>query len=509
MSRSSHFVACLLVMTFADRAFSGDLDGRVVQDHSGAAVGSAEVRVLRAGDRVLIADLESDSQGRFQAAGLAAGRYRIEISKSNFVGVEAEVRVAAEGATAAVVRMVRHAVITGQAFDQDGRPLAGARVRAIRQTTPGVLRVTSAGSWPKTAAVDEQGRYRLTGLAPGAYVVALTFGASTDAMGMTGNAMTRAVAGSGYQLYPSNAKPMVFQIEGGEEQAGIDFALPLTPLGEVRGKLELPAGQQGGRFWVALTPADQTGLAVAVTEADRDGTFHFSGVPGGAYHVLAAGPTTGRGPRGAILGNEPWFGRTQIQTGPQDVEGVAVAMEKGRQVTLQLKVDPAATGCAAAAEVTLAALEDWGSDVDRHVTVRIGGPTVVRDLTPARYQVSVRQEGGACYGAAETTLNAGAVETVELRLAEAGKIRGRLASAKGGEVVVLSGDAAVGTVRSVTPGEDGSFQFSGLAPGRYRVAARAAGGRVRWIGSAPGAQEVQVQPGKTVEVMVEVAAEEQ
>jgi hypothetical protein len=54
-----------LFLTLAGCAWAGVISGSVVEDHTGDALVSAEVQVLRPGAKELIADLESGADGRF------------------------------------------------------------------------------------------------------------------------------------------------------------------------------------------------------------------------------------------------------------------------------------------------------------------------------------------------------------------------------------------------------------------------------------------------------------
>src|SRR6185436_14982696 len=99
-----------------------DLEGRVVEDSSGNPIATAELRFHRAGQRELAADLDTDREGRFHAPGLPPGEYTIDVAKANFITTTFRLRVPA---SALQLRLVRYAVIYGQATDAEGRPLPG------------------------------------------------------------------------------------------------------------------------------------------------------------------------------------------------------------------------------------------------------------------------------------------------------------------------------------------------------------------------------------------------
>lgn len=80
---------------------SAVLEGAVV-DATGLAVGGATLelrRVMGAGASVVIAQLESDSSGRFRIEGLAPGTYRVAIGRSGFATTTREVALSAGSTT--------------------------------------------------------------------------------------------------------------------------------------------------------------------------------------------------------------------------------------------------------------------------------------------------------------------------------------------------------------------------------------------------------------------------
>ena len=63
-------------ITLAGSVWADGISGKVVEDHSGAPLGYAEVRVSRAGTSALLADLETDAAGWFRTLALPPGDYR-------------------------------------------------------------------------------------------------------------------------------------------------------------------------------------------------------------------------------------------------------------------------------------------------------------------------------------------------------------------------------------------------------------------------------------------------
>src|SRR5271157_5956528 len=123
-------IAAVLLFALALPAAAETLAGKVVEDHSGNPLASVELRAAKDGVRQLVADLETDANGRFQAEGIPAGEYRVEISKANYVSTTLRVRVG-PGSGAMLMRLVRFGVISGRVADPDGKTIPGARITVV------------------------------------------------------------------------------------------------------------------------------------------------------------------------------------------------------------------------------------------------------------------------------------------------------------------------------------------------------------------------------------------
>jgi 5-hydroxyisourate hydrolase-like protein (transthyretin family) len=428
------------------------LDGRVVEDHSGNPLASVEVRVLRKGAPGVVAELETDGDGHFEAQDLPTGDYRLEFSKSNYMGVTAE----AHADSVLQIRMLRYGVISGEVTDEQGQPVRDADVLAFTKSTGG-------GPLQRTdfaTRTDEKGEYRLHHLPPGEYAVAVSWGASTRAVGTSGSAMTNAKLGSGFLFYPGNTRPQFFTVTSGDEHRA-DFMLQPTASFGVSGKMETPANGDAGRFWIALTPEDQPALAVAVTQAAADGSFHFESVPSGFYQLFASGPINMRGGKGGILGDEPLYGRAHVDVGGQNIEDLSVPVDKGGSVTFLLRHDPA---CPPTASVRLLPLEDHGAAKDWSADLTAGTPRTLNRIAPGRYQLEVKTPDNACYLVSGRAVAVAGSTTVKIRTAPAGSIQGHLMT-DAAAVTLYGGES----VQMALPDADHKFTFSGLRPGHYRL----------------------------------------
>jgi Carboxypeptidase regulatory-like domain len=170
----------------------------------------------------------------------------------------------------------RPGVVMGRLQTREGAAAAAVRISALPAPAVSVLPSDGqnyfATTTPaSTALTDAQGRYRLTNLAPGRYlIVASAFGYPTFHPGTT--SADRATAVTVGADAPSD---------------GIDFTVLMPPGGRVTGRVDRPAAA-GGREIAVLS-----GLALGElleTPVAADGSFSFGHLPKGAY-LLSLFPT--------------------------------------------------------------------------------------------------------------------------------------------------------------------------------------------------------------------------
>jgi len=456
-----------------------DVVGIVVEQHSGTPVAFAGVRIYKKGAVRMAVDLETDSQGRFEAPGLPEADYRIEVSKANYQSAT----LRTTGGVPIHVRLARSGVISGKVTDQEGKGLAGSVVYAM---------VNRAGKFERLpdvkqgmfAVVTQDGAYRLYNLPPRTYAVAATYGASTMSVGSTGHAPESAASGSGVVFYPSNVRPQMFTISSGEEFRGIDLAVSPGPVFAVTGTV---AAGKGKGVWIALTPVDQPSFAIANTQLEHDGAFRLEGIPQGTYRLFATAPVLGRSGMGAHLGPDPVYARTDVIVGGRDVEGLSLGLRPGRSAELVLENE----GCPATARLALVPLDDWGAYLNRAVELSAAKTTNVENLAPGRYRVRLT-DAGSCFLASDVTFDAATAAHVNVPLVAAGSVVGRLRGSNIGQgwtVALLSDDAK----QIVVPDNEAKFGFQGLRPGHYRIAAERPS-------AASATVEIEVRGGVPIQV---------
>lgn len=480
------------------------LDGTVLEDDSGAPVASANVQVSQPGELYLAADLETDRGGKFRADGLPAGAYHLKIIKPGHQTTEVDVALADDVAASPVTRLVRLGVISGRVIDGTGKPVTGARVFAIPRPASGQPMQVYARGNPAMATVDGEGNYRIFNLPTGEYAVAVTYGASTTAIGSSGSSSTRDALGSGYQLYPANSRPDFLVISSGSEHRNIDFTLLEGARYSINGKVT--NFTERTYFWLALLDPQQPALSVAVAQSDpKDGTFEFTGVPSGTYRLVGSQTGGARSFLGALLAPDPVYVRTTVSVAGADIEGLDVTLDEVRTATLELMPGE---GCETAATFQMHGLEDWGTITRRTVGVLQGMPLEVSGLAPMRYVIdsSPNSTDADCFLESETVIDLEDGDaSVTLHTYPAGSVAGRV-NATGDSasytVVLLPIDRDEPQIRYQRPGNDFDFRFENVAPGRYRVTAYPDAG-ARGSGSLPTLEEmtaVEVRAGSAVQI---------
>jgi hypothetical protein len=326
-----------------------EIAGRVVDAVTGRPI--AGVIVTPAGPAVPAASPTSaltNGNGLFAIRGLRAGKVFLTATKGGYVpatynqrhpGASGQFIPLQDGerVTDLVVRMWKHAVISGTILDEAGDPVVGTRVLAMAQTFITGRRRAVPGS---SAITDDRGMYRISGLTPGDYIVAVPStqtSAPTDVMesffngtpiteatrlelghefGAIGSAI--APAGSSYAMragsqtislppgtltpiasatgtlvyptvyYPAASTPgraSAVSLRSGEERGGID--VQVQPLRGVRvsGMLlttDGPSPTTGIHLVLAGDDAIEP-IQAATTLTDGAGAFAFPAVPPGDY----------------------------------------------------------------------------------------------------------------------------------------------------------------------------------------------------------------------------------
>ena len=468
------------------------LRGTVVAADNGSPIRRAQVRITGQGVPPRLAS--TDAQGRFELRELPAGRYTLTASKGGFVTLQYGQRRPSESGTPLEIRdaqvveklvigLPRGSVIGGRITDEFGEPVANAVVSAMRYGySGGSRRLLPSPGGNSRDTTDDQGQFRLFGLAPGEYVISamLRIG-GPEAADPTGES-------TGYPptYYPGTsnlAEAQRVPIAVSQEQQGITFALIATRLVRVTGAVINSHGAPVTEGMIMLAPANTRlgpGSNLQSSRLDGTGQFRLANVAPGRYTAQV------RTNRGRNTGDLE-FGRQDITVGGDDLHGVVVVTAPGARVTGQIVTDTGAPTGLRPQQVQVAARltqadqtlpgpggngrvnEDWTFEVSGLFDARL-----FRVNTPQGWTLkSVTLNGqditdvpmdfpaGQSFGGLEVTITNRVTE-----------ITGRVTDTRGtaitdATIVVFPADDSRWTylsrfIRTARPDQDGLFQVRGL-----------------------------------------------
>lgn len=429
--------------------------GRVIEDSTGRPIADATVSLtvarpslsgnLMFGQVAGTAVIQTDSQGRYFFANLAAGSYSPRASRSGYAPPSA----AAPRAVAVVdgqhivdldIRLAKLATISGTLRDDAGDPVAATDVIAFRRSiTNG--RPTFQPARPVRS--DDRGGYRIAGLAPGDYVVCacnrdpipfdsqlLTSLAAEPLklLSLAGRALTQgadaAQLDQTLRTFPPTFYPSSVTLTGAtrvtvksaDEITAIDIALTAVPATRVSGVITggvspLNASQ------LRLVPLADSGEGGALTQmtpmvVQPDGRFDFANVAPGQYVLRVLHPVTDERsgtPSGDALAfagsaaavQPPGAGSTldhfvyaaqPIAVGPDGVRDMAVTLRRGVDVPGRVSFDGTGTPPAPSAVASMMVLlqpiaQDFSKPAagDRALVKGDGTFRFDRGIPPGRY----------------------------------------------------------------------------------------------------------------------------
>jgi hypothetical protein len=299
----------------AAAAASGRISGRVVSVAAGSIADAAVTLTRLAPSAGAPLTLTTDRQGAFTFEGLAAGRYRVSASKTGYTdrqpllasaerfdtGRELMLRDREQAAHVELI-LYRESSIAGRIAEPDGIPAPDVLVFAA------VRRGATYVPLEDTRTVAEwNGRYRITGLPPGEYLVLILPSTSTDPNRMRANAERRAPESSSATrpffeptLYPGStsiAAAETVTVFEGIPVDGIDTWLMPGERHSISGRISWPEHTTAENIVIeyANLTAQRSGLWTVPEPGDL---FHITGVARGTVVLLARADSN----RGALAG---------------------------------------------------------------------------------------------------------------------------------------------------------------------------------------------------------------
>lgn len=231
-----------------------------------------------------------------------------------------------------VFRLLRAAAISGHVFEENGDPVLGASVQAMRfDWSYGQRRLKAAGY----ASTDDRGAYRVFGLEPGRYYLSATY------LRMEAMQLGLGVSPEGFvpTFYPDTtdvgtAVPITLQ--AGDDVSGYDITLISEHAVSVRGSIPIANDTVNGvsygqQVWLSRVDGTLRREGSRWSNPDSKGHFVFTSVTPGTY-VLQWQPS---GP-----GRKSQEEATQvIQVGDSDIDGINLVPQPELKVAGSVRVE--------------------------------------------------------------------------------------------------------------------------------------------------------------------------
>lgn len=283
------------------------IEGQVVADANGTPLRRVQIILapLDAGRPAL--GTQTDENGRFVLRDIEPGPYQLSAQRDGYLTTSTFRRNGARmpsrfslGRTDSVssveFRLRPWSVVSGKIRFEDGDPAVGVRVDLYRQYH---LRGRRGFARVMSAATNDRGEYRIHGLAPGPYYVAVEFEGDRTGPGVEDQPRIDNYGGEvsvpSYTttFYPGSmnlrdATPV--RLREGDDLTGIDMYL--RPVERVKLAGRITSGISGetlttGSITLERLDAGNTGTLPAPIDVrfDPDGRFHIANVAPGSYQM--------------------------------------------------------------------------------------------------------------------------------------------------------------------------------------------------------------------------------
>jgi protocatechuate 3,4-dioxygenase beta subunit len=344
------------------------------------------------------------ADGKFLIENVAPGSYDLSADHNGYVARSYGENSAGQGAalltlspgqklTELIFRLQKCAVITGRITDEDGDPMRGVTVEAVRRTTTRGKATASAFGQSET---NDLGEYRLFDLPPGRYCLRATprgswrsWEAVIDSQGSTPDTKPANTYVATY--YPDAvdiSRASTLELKPGDELPSMDLSLLRNRTFRIRGQvIDATANSSVFAYMVTAVPKDEFG-SISSFEAmtDKTHSFEVTGLSPGSYTLMAVGYDEGR----MVQGFE------HVDLTNADIDSVKLVIKSGTDILGRLAME----GQPTLPKILIVTLFRKDPDLGfggGNAQVKPDGSFDARNVLDGTYHVAVRSDCNECY----------------------------------------------------------------------------------------------------------------
>jgi hypothetical protein len=338
-------IVCASLLASAQDSVPGaktaSIAGEVIKDPGSQPLKKVLVQIVAEGQGDSYT-ASTDTDGHFRVDSVVPGRYRIFLERTGFVevnnrGRQSDVNViiiqAGQSVEDQLFRMLPTATITGRITDEDGDPVPGARIIALRKK-PGKTKREAVAS----NNTNDLGEYRLAGLFPGQYTV-LTIpppdfrdyekASENSPPGQSASDIRYLTTYYPGTNDPAQAAPLA--VNAGDEMP-VNLTLVPQRTYRIRGVVSgIPSGQKPT---VELFSKPGDSIRANASEIGSDGQFEIRGVAPGSYVMKMATEN----------GTQALTAHQDLNVVASDLEGIKLVPQSSFTLSGHIRIEGAFTG---------------------------------------------------------------------------------------------------------------------------------------------------------------------